>query len=144
VPGTTHTEVFNCTVPEFYKIVSDYESYPAFLQDVKGCKVVKTEGNKKLVEYKVSVVKSFTYQLWMTESEPASVVWHFAGGDLFKTSDGSWKLEELPEGKTKATYSVDATFGMFVPGPITKALVSVNLPGMMAAYHKRVKEKYGK
>lgn len=144
MPGTVHTEVFNCTPPEFYKIVSDYESYPQFLQEVKGCKVLKTEGNKKLVELKVSVVKSFAYQLWMSETEPTSIVWQFASGDIFKTNDGSWKLEEMPGGKTKATYSVDATFGVFVPGMITKALVSVNLPTMMAAYHKRVKEKYGK
>lgn len=143
MPGASHTEVFNCTPAELYQLITDYEKYPEFLQEVKGCKVVRADGNKKLVEYKVNVIKTFTYQLSMVENAPHQVTWSFAGGDIFKTSDGSWKLEDM-NGKTKATYSVDATFGIFVPGPISKALLSVNLPTMMSAYHKRVKEKYGK
>jgi coenzyme Q-binding protein COQ10 len=141
--GASHSEVFNCSVPEFYKIVTDYEKYPEFLQEVKSCKVVKTEGDRKLVEYKVSVIKSFSYQLWMTEKEPAQVSWTFAGGDVFKTSTGSWTLED-EAGKCRAHYKVDATFSIFVPGPIAKTLLNVNLPSMMSAYQKRVKDIYGK
>jgi ribosome-associated toxin RatA of RatAB toxin-antitoxin module len=143
MPGANHTEVFNCSVDEFYKLISDYESYPEFLQEVKDCRVVKADGAKKLVEYQVSVIKSFTYQMWMNEKPPAEITWTFAGGDIFKTSIGSWKLEDQG-GKCKATYTVDATFSLFVPGPVAKTLLSVNLPSMMSAYHRRVKEVYGK
>lgn len=136
------TEVFNCTPSQFYKIISDYEKYPEFLSEVKECKVLKTEGRRKLVEYTVAVVKNFKYTLWMNEVENQEIKWEFAGGDIFKTSTGFWKLAE-EGGKTRATYGVDATFSMFVPGPIAKALVSVNLPNMISAYHKRVKELYG-
>lgn len=138
----THTEVFNCNVEQFFALISDYEKYHEFLAEVKKCTVVKKEGSKKLVEYNVQVVKNFKYQLWMTETAPNSITWEFASGDIFKTSVGSWKLEDQA-GKTKATYSVEATFGVFVPGPIANALVSVNLPNMMSAYHKRVKQVYG-
>lgn len=137
------TEVFNCTPEQFFKIISDYEKYHEFLQEVKQCKVLKTEGSRKLVEYHVSVIKSFKYSLWMTENPPKGIQWEFAGGDIFKTSIGSWKLED-EAGKTRATYTVEATFNMFVPSPIANALVSVNLPGMMSAYHKRVAQLYGK
>jgi hypothetical protein len=47
------------------------------------------------------------------------------------------------DGKTEAVYAIDATFKVFVPSPIAKALVNVNLPNMMNAYRKRVKEFYG-
>jgi coenzyme Q-binding protein COQ10 len=141
--GTTTTEVFNCTKEEFFKIISDYEKYPEFLSEVKDCYVVETVGSKKKVEYTVSVIKSFKYQLWMSETAPDRVEWDFAGGDLFKRSSGSWVLEDQA-GKTKATYSVEAEFKMFVPGPVAKTLISVNLPNMMSAYHKRVSELYGK
>ncbi|AHI05886.1 putative polyketide cyclase [Bdellovibrio bacteriovorus W] len=136
------TEVFNCSPEQFFAIISDYEKYHEFLPEVKQCKVVKSEGNKKLVEYSVQVIKGFKYNLWMTENAPNSITWEFASGDVFKTSVGSWKLED-EAGKTRATYSVEATFNMFVPGPIAKALVSVNLPNMMSSYHKRVKAIYG-
>lgn len=137
------SDVFNCTVPEFYKIISDYGSYPQFLSEVKSCKVLKAEGERKLVEYSVTMVKSFKYTIWTTESEPNGISWEFAGGDIFKTMKGHWKLEDQA-GKCKGTYFVEATFGLFVPGPITKALLDVNLPNMISAYHKRIKTLYGK
>lgn len=137
------TEVFNCTPEQFYAIVSDYAKYPEFLQEVKKCQVLKVEGQRKLVEYTVSVVKNFQYSLWMTEVANKEITWEFAGGDIFKTSRGSWKLKE-EGGQCRATYEVDATFNLFVPGPIAKALVSVNLPNMISAYHKRVAEMYGR
>lgn len=136
------TEVFNCTPEQFFKIISDYEKYHEFLAEVKKCTVVKTEGHRKLVEYQVQVMKSFKYNLWMTENAPNSITWEFASGDIFKTSVGSWKLEN-EAGKTRATYTVEATFTLFVPGPIANALVSVNLPNMIGSYHKRVKQLYG-
>lgn len=137
------TEVFNCTPDQFFKIISDYEKYHEFLQEVKQCKVLKVEGNRKLIEYNVSLIKAFKYALWMTETPGQGITWEFASGDIFKTSAGSWKLED-EAGKCRATYTVEATFNLFVPGPVAKALVSVNLPGMMSAYHKRVAQIYGK
>lgn len=136
------TEIFPCTNEQFFSIIADYEKYPEFLSEVKSCKVLKTEGNKKLVEFHVSVIKTFSYRMWMTETAPMSIAWTLEGGDLFKTSSGSWKLQDL-NGKTKAEYAVDATFKVFVPGPVAKALVNVNLPNMMKAYQERVKAKYG-
>ncbi|GIL18363.1 MAG: hypothetical protein BroJett040_21140 [Oligoflexia bacterium] len=137
------SDIFSCSTEQFFKIISDYPNYPEFLQEVKECKILKTEGNRKLVEYTVSVMKNFKYTLWMTEVPNQSITWEFAGGDVFKTMSGSWKLQD-EGGKCRATYSVDATFGMLVPSPIAKALVSVNLPNMISSYHKRVSELYGR
>lgn len=136
------TEVFNCSKEQFYTIIADYEKYPQFLQEVRGCQVLKQEAGRKLVEFRVSLIKSFTYSLWMKEISPERIDWEFAGGDLFKALTGSWELAD-EAGKTRATYKVEAKFNVFVPGPVAKALVGVNLPGMMSAYHKRVSELYG-
>jgi ribosome-associated toxin RatA of RatAB toxin-antitoxin module len=136
------TDVYNCSVDEFYKIISNYDSYSDFLAEVKECKVIKEEGGRKLVEYKVAMVKEFKYRLWMTEDPPKKISWVFDSGDIFKSSSGYWILED-EAGKTRATYCVEAKFNLFVPGPIAKALVSVNLPNMVSAYKKRVKEVYG-
>jgi len=137
------TDVFNCAPDEFFKIISEYAKYPDFLNEVKACRVVKAEGNRKLVEYTVSIVKDFKYMLWMTENSPHEISWEFASGDLFKTMKGFWKLQE-EGGKCRATYAVEASFGLLVPGPLAKAAVSVNLPNMISSYHKRVAELYGR
>lgn len=136
------TEVFNCSVEQFFAIITDYSNYPEFLTEVKKCEVIEQEDNRKLVEYHVSLIKNFTYRLWMKEVAPNELTWEFASGDLFKSSHGHWKLEE-EAGKVRGTYMIDAKFTLFVPSPIAKALVSVNLPSMMSSYHKRVEEIYG-
>lgn len=136
------TEIFDCTPEQFFKVIQDYEKYPEFLNEVTSCKVIESHGNQKVVEFSVSVIKKFTYRLRMVETPNTKIEWTLDSGDIFKTSNGSWLLEEQ-DGKTRAKYSVDATFKVFVPGPVAKALVSVNLPNMMSAYRKRVKELYG-
>jgi len=141
--AATTTEVFPCSPEEFFAIVSDYEKYPDFLSEVRKVKVIEKKGNSLLVEFNVNVIKNFTYRLRITEEAPKKVHWTLDSGDLFKTSEGSWELSSQG-GKTKAKYSVDATFKVFVPGPVAKALVNVNLPNMMKAYHEQVKKKYGK
>ncbi len=139
-----HTEVFNCTPKEFFQLVTDYEKYPEFLSEVKSCKVLKSEPGAKLVEYKVSVIKAITYQLQTKEVEPSLVSWSFVSGEVFKTMSGSWTIEEEAGGKCKCTYAVEGSFKIFVPGPVASTLLNVNLPAMMAAYHKRIKAVYGK
>lgn len=141
------TEVFKCTAEQLFKIVTDYEKYPDFLSEVKKCKVLKAEGNKKLIEYHVSMIKSFSYKLQMVENYvengTSTVVWDFISGDVFKSLKGGWTVE--PEGnQCRATYEVEATFGLFVPGPIANTLVNVSLPNMMSSYHKRIQQLYGK
>ncbi len=136
------TEVFNCSCEDFFKIISDYEHYPEFLSEVKHCEIIEEQEGRKLVEFTVNVLKTFKYKLWMTEDRPNKVSWEIHSGDVFKVSTGSWVLEN-EAGKVRATYNVEAQFKGFVPGPIAKGLVNVNLPNMISSYHKRVEELYG-
>ncbi len=138
----TATEIFNCSVSDFYSIVSDYTKYPEFLSEVKACNIVDEQGGRKLVEYEVSVIKTIKYSLWMNEKQNEEVSWELAGGDMFKTNNGYWRLED-EAGKCRATYHVDCSFKLFVPGPVAKTIVQVNLPNMMSSYQKRVSELYG-
>ena len=136
-------QLFDCEVTQFYKIITDYEKYPDFLSEVKKCKVVKNEGKKKLVEFQISVIKTITYRVWITENEGKGLNWEFESGELFKVNNGGWTLSD-EAGKTRVVYKIEADFKGFVPGPVAKGLVSVNLPNMMAAYQKRVKQLFHK
>lgn len=138
-----HVETFNCTCEEFFDILIDYEKYPEFLKDVKSCKVIEDKGSEKRVEYGIQVIKDITYVNRHYETRPTEIKWIFEKGDLFKSMKGGWKLEPV-NGKTKATYVIAAEFGLFVPGMIIKTVLSANLPDLMRAYHKRVKDVYGK
>lgn len=138
------TEVFNCTAEEFFKIVSDYEKYPEFLPEVKSVKIFKQSAEFKEMEYSVSLVKTFKYKLKVTEKPSSRVEFVFTEGDVFKTMRGLWEIAPQGENQCKVNYSVEATFGMFVPGPMATTLVSVNLPIMINNFKNRVKKIYGK
>ena len=137
------SDVFNCSQAEFFKIISDFDKYPEFLPEVKACRVVEIQGQRKLVEFEISVIKTFKYRLWMTEEAPSGIRWELSDGDLFKKSDGSWVLSD-EAGKTRATYTVDVDFKVFGASAFANTLVNVNLPSMMSAYKKRVSELYGR
>jgi coenzyme Q-binding protein COQ10 len=138
----TQTELFNCSVEDFFKVVVDYEKYPEFMDEVQSVRVLKSEGGVQHIEYKISVIKTITYVLEMSANPPTETRWKLVKGDLFKKLDGSWRLQD-EGGKCRAEYSVDIEFGIFVPGPIVKTLQTVNLRSMMSAFHKRVEELHG-
>lgn len=137
------TEVFNCDCESFYKVIANYEKYPEFLSEVKTAQIIESKGSRKLVEFHISLIKTFSYSLWMTEDPGKSITWEFNKGDIFKKMDGSWKLAD-EAGRCRAVYTVEAGVGLWVPSAITKGLIEVNLPNMMSSYHKRVKELYGR
>jgi coenzyme Q-binding protein COQ10 len=136
-----HIEVFDCTPEQFFDLLIDYESYPNFLSEVQSCKVLGEEAGKKRVEYQISVIKKFSYINEHEEVRPSQISWKFIKGDLFKSMRGHWRLSE-DGGKTRAEYFVEASFGLLVPKAMTQKVLSVNLPAMMKAYHKRVAELY--
>ncbi len=137
-----HIEVFDCSPEQFFDLLIDYEKYPEFLSEVKDCQVLSSDGDQKQVQYKISVIKTLQYVNEHTEVRPSQVSWKFIKGDLFKSMHGHWKLSDK-DGKTEAEYFVEANFGLFVPKTMTKTVLSVNLPAMMKAYHKRVADLYG-
>jgi coenzyme Q-binding protein COQ10 len=137
-----HIEIFNCSPEQFFDLLVDYDSYPKFLNEVKSCRVIDESNGIKKVEYQISIIKTFKYVNEHKETRPSEIQWKFMSGDLFKSMSGYWKLSD-DNGKTRAEYFVDASFGLFVPKAMTKTVLSVNLPAMMKAYHQRVKELYG-
>ena len=136
-----HTEIFDCKPEQFFKLIQDYENYSEFLKDVKSCKVVEDAGERKKVEFNISIVKNFKYTSEHIERFPQEMSWKFLEGDLFKSMSGHWRLQE-EGGKTKAEYYVEASFGLLVPKAMIKSVLSANLPAMMKAYHQRVEELY--
>jgi hypothetical protein len=74
---------------------------------------------------KVTTVKS---QVRFSYAGPTRLSWTQEKGDL-KSLVGSWELEDLGDGRTRATYSIDAdtgrVLGMLVRGPVEDKLVDM-------------------
>jgi coenzyme Q-binding protein COQ10 len=135
------TAIFEAPIEKAFKIISDYSNYPQFMSDVKRVSIIESSAEKKLVEFELQIIKTFRYQLWMTEVANSEVTWRFHSGEIFKANSGSWNLKDLEGGRTQAEYTIDAKFGIFVPGMIEKKLIEVNLPVMMKAFKTKIEAK---
>ena len=89
------------------------------------------------VEFTLNVIKRVTYTLRLTEQPPdKGLTWELVEG-MFKSNSGGWALEELPGGRTKASYEVEVSVGIFVPGAIVNRLVGKTLPATLRAFKER-------
>jgi coenzyme Q-binding protein COQ10 len=135
--ATTQTIEINVPVSDFFEVIRDYASYPEFLSDMESVRVVSSSGGVSDVEFTLNVIKRVSYTLRLSES-PArdGLRWELVEG-MFKSNDGGWALEELPGGRTRATYDVNVSVGIFVPGAIVNRLVGKTLPATLAAFKRR-------
>ena len=140
--GATQTVVVDVSREAFFDVVRDYERYPEFLDDMEAARITKRDGDVAEVEFTLNVVKRISYTLRLTESAPERIEWSLVKG-MFKRNDGGWTLEELPGGRTRATYSIEITIGVFLPGTIVNRLVGKTLPATLQAFKRRAESLHG-
>ena len=134
------TETFDAPVEKVYKMLTDYESYPEYVDGTSDVTVKSMDENGGEVEFKINIIKKFSYSLKFSHEAPLSVSWEFIDGDLFSKNDGSWQLTDNGDGTTSASYKLDLEFKIKVPGMILKKLTGSNLPKMMDNYRDRLEE----
>lgn len=137
--GATREETFDISAAKFYAAVVDYEHYPKLLPEVDAIEVLDKSEKAARVRYKISIVKTFSYVLKMTQKRPEGISWELESGDLFKSNSGSWEIRSLGPEKCQVTYKLDVNFKVFAPSAITNKLVAVNLPRMMQAFYEHAK-----
>ena len=136
------TQIMNAPIDKIYKVLSNYEAYPEFMDGVTKVEVLKRDGNNVNAEYSLNMIKKFTYTIDLVEVENKSVSWTFDDGDIFSVNNGNWDLKDLGDGTTEVNYSieVDIKIKMLGAGMITKQLTKIQLPAMMKAVEKRAQE----
>ncbi len=125
--GSSSAEI-DAPLEKVWKIVADVESAPDWQGGMKDLNPLEHdgEGRPTLVETeadaKVTTVKArirFNYE------EPTRLSWKQEKGDL-KSLVGSWDLEDLGGGRTRATYTLEGDtgrmLGMVIRGPVEDKL----------------------
>jgi carbon monoxide dehydrogenase subunit G len=125
--GSSSAEI-NAPIEEVWKLVEDVEKAPDWQGGLKDVEALERDdqGRATLVESssdaKVRTIKStirFSYD------GPTKLTWTQEKGEL-KSVDGRWQLEDLGDGRTRATYSLDVELGrmlgMVIRGPLVDAL----------------------
>jgi carbon monoxide dehydrogenase subunit G len=95
--------------------------------------LVESENDIKVRRIKAHV--RFSYQ------GPARLAWTQEKGDM-KSVEGSWELEDLGDGRTRATYTLDAdpgrVLGLVIRGPVEAATRAIFVNGRPGELKRRV------
>ncbi len=137
------SEVINAPIEKVYEIAADVENSPKWQPEIKDAEVLKKDkdGNQILVRTKADAkVKEMTSELEFSYDPPTGLSWKQVKGDS-KSLVGSWELEDLGDGTTKATYSMNVDLGralsLVIRGPLVDVLKNqlVNtMPGKLKRY----------
>ena len=139
--GATRSIVINAPREKVFEVIADAERYPEFLPEVKAIKVTNKNGNECDVHYTAEIVKTIKYTVRFKTEPPAKASWTFIDGEFMKDNRGSWTLDDLGNGQTKATYQIEVTLGSLVPKTIVNALVDTSLPKLLENFKKRAESK---
>ncbi|MEX0621293.1 MAG: SRPBCC family protein [Solirubrobacterales bacterium] len=107
-----------------YEIIADLENTPKWQETMVSAEVLKkdSEGRAALVEIKSDAkVRTVTSRIAFEYQPETGMTWEQKKGDM-KWLTGSWKLEDLGDGRTRATYGLEADsgrmLGLLLKGPV--------------------------
>lgn len=125
--GSSTAEI-NAPLDEVWKLVEDVEKAPEWQGGLKDIEAIERDGEGRAVlvesasDAKVRTIKStvrFSYD------GPTRLSWTQVKGEM-KSVEGSWTLEDLGDGRTRATYALEVDMGrmlsMVIRGPLVDAL----------------------
>jgi uncharacterized membrane protein len=122
ISGERSVEI-DAPVERCYEIASDINHAPEWQGSLKDVEVLERDGEKRalLVETESDAkVKHVKATLRFSYEEPTAIRWVQEKGET-KSLVGSWTFEDLGEGRTRATYALEAEpgrlLGMLLRGP---------------------------
>ncbi len=128
--GSSSAEI-EAPLDEVWAVVEDVLIAPDWQGGVISMDALETddEGRATLVEAKNDIkVRHVKTHVRFRYDGPEVLSWTQEKGDL-KSVEGSWKLEDLGDGRTRATYTLDADpgrmIGMLIRGPVESAIRSM-------------------
>ena len=139
------TEEIEAPIEKVWELVADVERAPDWQGGLDGLEALERDGEGRATlcetetDAKVRTVKAivrFSYE------PPTRLSWTQEKGEL-KSVEGSWELEDLGDGRTRATYYLEADLGrilgMMVRGPGGRPIRQM-LAGARAAELKKAVE----
>jgi len=125
--GSSSAEI-DAPIEQVWKAVEDVEKAPDWQGGMKDLRAIETDdqGRATLVETeadaKVTTIKT---KVRFAYDGPTRLSWEQEKGDL-KSMVGSWELEDIGDGRTRATYSLEGdtgrVLGMLIRGPVEDKL----------------------
>ena len=129
---------------ELRAVLLAFEKYPEFLPEVAKIEVLERSDDAALVKFHVAVsfagvdVKT-DYTVRYTIG-PRELRWKLVSSPSITKNEGSWRLEEKPDGETRAHYEATVETNLAVAPEVQAAFVQESLPKLMGRFRDRAEE----
>jgi uncharacterized membrane protein len=127
IDGSASTEI-QAPIDAVYAVAADVEASPRWQPEIKVAECIERdrEGNQVLVHMETDAkVRRLNSEIRFSYERPGRISWVQEDGDL-KSVEGSWELEDLGDGRTRATYWLEVDLGrmlgMVIRGPLVGVL----------------------
>jgi ribosome-associated toxin RatA of RatAB toxin-antitoxin module len=143
IGGTASTEI-EAPLEQVWAVVEDVLTAPEWQNGLESMEALERDGERRptLVETENDAkVKTVTSEIRFRYEAPTRLAWTQEKGDL-KSLEGSWDLEDLGDGRTRATYTLDGDpgrmLGMLIRGPVEGAIRGMLVEGRPGELKARV------
>ena len=137
------SETIQAPIGRVFEVAADVEGSPRWQPQIKRATAVERDedGQQVLVDTVTDgKVRDLKSRLRFSYAEPGSISWEQESGDM-SAVEGSWALEDLGEGTTRATYALSVDLGrmlgMVVRGPVVDVLrkqMVDTMPGKLKSF----------
>jgi carbon monoxide dehydrogenase subunit G len=137
------SETIQAPIERVFGVAADVEGSTRWQPGIKEATAVErdADGRQVLVDTVTDgKVRDLRSRLRFSYTEPTGMTWKQESGDLSDV-EGSWRLEDLGEGETRATYALSVDLGrmlgMVVRGPVVDVLrkqMVDTMPGKLKSF----------
>lgn len=127
IVGSASAEI-EAPIEEVFGVAADVEGSPRWQPEIKVAECVErdADGNQVLVRMETDAkVRRLGSEMRFDYEPPRHIGWAQEEGDL-KSVEGSWELEDLGDGRTRATYRLEVdlgrVLGLVIRGPLVGVL----------------------
>ena len=143
IGGSASTEI-EAPIDRVWAVVEDVLTAPDWQAGLESMEALERDGERRptLVETESDAkVKRVRAEIRFRYEAPTRLAWTQEKGDL-KSLEGSWELEDLGDGRTRATYTVDGDpgrmLGMLIRGPVESTIRGMLVEGRPGELKARV------
>ena len=130
------------TINRTWEVMTDYNSLPDFIPDLKVSRIMKKRGNEIVVYQEgESGLLMFRFSVGVTvkiiEHYHHSIEFTKVDGD-FDFFEGEWRIEPLSSNETLIVYTLAAKPKFYAPGWVVRAMMKRDIPRRMNALRERI------
>jgi carbon monoxide dehydrogenase subunit G len=142
--GGTASADIDAPLEQVWAVVEDVITAPDWQGGLDSMSALERDGDGRptLVETENDIkVRRIKAHVRFRYEEPTRLSWSQEKGDM-KSVEGSWQLEDLGDGRTRATYTLDAdpgrVLGLVIRGPVEAATRAIFVNGRPGELKRRL------